>query len=247
MMQTIKLELEIKTYDFDGLKQEAIVAYPSKIPAPGVIFIHGHMGNAYNSLLAGRKLLDQGYAVFLPSMLSYGYSQGKPDYCGPKTIEALYKGIEIFFHDPNVDHDRIAIYGVSRGAMTVAQIITHNKYKFAASILEVGAYDFEKFYNDPKTPQEVKDKIKEETNGASNEELQERSSIHNMKNIDAPVLILHGDKDERVPVTQAQLLSEVLKQFHKPHELVILENAGHRLARKGRYEHVFLFLKKHLT
>ena len=168
MMQTIKLELEIKTYDFDGLKQEAIVAYPSKIPAPGVIFIHGHMGNAYNSLLAGRKLLDQGYAVFLPSMLSYGYSQGKPDYCGPKTIEALYKGIEIFFHDPNVDHDRIAIYGVSRGAMTVAQIITHNKYKFAASILEVGAYDFEKFYNSslrflsyrPRSEKEVRNKLR---------------------------------------------------------------------------------------
>ena len=246
MNKKTSLKIDIINFDFEGLEQEAIVAYPEKTPAPGVIFIHGHQGNAYNSLLAGRKLLEQGYAVFLPSMLGYGYSEGKPDYCGPKTIGAIYEGAKIFFEDPKVDKSKIAIYGVSRGAMTASQIITQNKFHFAAAVLEAGAYDFETFYTDPKTPEEIKYKLYKET-GATNEELKNRSAIRSAENIDCPVLLLHGSVDDRVSVEQAKTFAQELEKYNKKYQLTIIEGAGHRLARKNRYEYVFSFLKDYLS
>jgi acetyl esterase/lipase len=44
---------------------------------------------------------------------------------------------------------------------------------------------------------------------------------------DPPVLTLHGDKDELVPVQQAQLLDEKLKAAGVKHTLVVLEGQGH--------------------
>lgn len=240
------LELEIHGFDFEGLEQEAIGLFPKQTPAPGVIFIHGHIGNAYSSVSLGKRLIDRGYAAFLPSMMGYGNSAGTPDYCGPKTIEALYKGFEIFINDPRVDKKRVAIYGVSRGAMTAAQIITQNAFQFAAAVLEVGAYDFEKFYNDPHTPQGIKDTIVREISEPLHDGLHLRSAIRKAEQINCPVFILHGAQDERVNVEQAKFLDAELTRLNKQHELVIIENAKHDLRKFKRYSYIFPFLEKNL-
>jgi len=45
-----------------------------------------------------------------------------------------------------------------------------------------------------------------------------------------PILTLHGDQDQVVPVQQAELLDERLKAAGAPHTLVILEGQGHGFA-----------------
>jgi dipeptidyl aminopeptidase/acylaminoacyl peptidase len=44
---------------------------------------------------------------------------------------------------------------------------------------------------------------------------------------DPPVLTIHGDKDELVPIEQAKTLDEKMKAAGAPHTLLLLEGQGH--------------------
>jgi acetyl esterase/lipase len=61
-----------------------------------------------------------------------------------------------------------------------------------------------------------------------------------------PVLTLHGDKDDIVPISQAKLLDQALKAAGLEHELVILPGQGHGI--KGQLADISLwnFFEKHL-
>jgi acetyl esterase/lipase len=47
---------------------------------------------------------------------------------------------------------------------------------------------------------------------------------------DPPFLLIHGDRDELVPVEQSQLMYERLVQAGVPAELIIVQNAGHSMS-----------------
>jgi acetyl esterase/lipase len=49
-----------------------------------------------------------------------------------------------------------------------------------------------------------------------------------------PTLILHGDKDELVPIQQAQLFDKRLEELGVPHRLVVREGQGHGWATFGK-------------
>ena len=60
-----------------------------------------------------------------------------------------------------------------------------------------------------------------------------------------PLLLLHGDKDDVVPVEQVYKLYE---QAHEPKEIVIIQGAGHRLRLVDRAVDLALgWLKKQST
>jgi len=64
-----------------------------------------------------------------------------------------------------------------------------------------------------------------------------------------PVLILHGEADSTVPVTEAYRLSELLDQRKLPYEMKLYKNAGHGFRGFEMMEagqRTYLFLKKQL-
>ncbi len=66
---------------------------------------------------------------------------------------------------------------------------------------------------------------------------------------DPPVLILHGDKDKTVPVSQSELLDERYQKAGLESELHILEAAGHGgmvFSDETRYQLIKAFLDRHL-
>ncbi len=71
-----------------------------------------------------------------------------------------------------------------------------------------------------------------------------RSAIHRIADLDCPVLIWHGRKDEIAPIEQAYRLRDRLIQLGKPFETVFQLGAGH-----GRVplKDVLPFLMKHLV
>ncbi len=73
-------------------------------------------------------------------------------------------------------------------------------------------------------------------------------AIAEMKHCPA-VLILHGDRDQTVPVTEAFKLESLLKSRHVPHEMKIYKGAGHGfrgLDILDAAQRSYFFLKKHL-
>jgi hypothetical protein len=60
-------------------------------------------------------------------------------------------------------------------------------------------------------------------------------------------LIIHGDKDELVPIQQATLFMDKLKAAGVPGELVVKEGAGHGWAKpEVEIELMAVFFDKHL-
>ena len=65
-----------------------------------------------------------------------------------------------------------------------------------------------------------------------------------------PTMIIHGDKDEVVPVQQAYLLESELKKKGAPNQLVIIEGAGHHIEKLAKdqqteFKHLTEWLKKY--
>jgi dipeptidyl aminopeptidase/acylaminoacyl peptidase len=57
--------------------------------------------------------------------------------------------------------------------------------------------------------------------------IRERSSVFKMEKLKCPVLILHGEKDENVPVTQAYLLRDRLAELKKDFEIKLFPDRPH--------------------
>lgn len=88
----------------------------TKQKLPGIVFIHGHNSNSWQLLSRAKFLTDLNYVVFLPTQRGYFPSRGRPDFCGPKTIEGIIEGINIFLKNKFIKKDKLIIWGISRGA-----------------------------------------------------------------------------------------------------------------------------------
>jgi dipeptidyl aminopeptidase/acylaminoacyl peptidase len=108
-----------------------------------------------------------------------------------------------------------------------------------------GITDLEQTYVERE--QAMKDVIKELV-GMKESAWRERSAYYWPEKINVPLLILHGEEDWRVKVSQAKKLSEKLKELGKEHELVIFPKGDHGLNthRRERNKKIFDWFAKYL-
>jgi dipeptidyl aminopeptidase/acylaminoacyl peptidase len=65
------------------------------------------------------------------------------------------------------------------------------------------------------------------------EVMRQISPIYHVTKETAPTLIIHGDRDELVPIRQAKVFVEKLRSEGVPTELIVREGAGHGWPRIG--------------
>ena len=51
--------------------------------------------------------------------------------------------------------------------------------------------------------------------------------IDNVEEVKIPLLIIHGDKDQRTPIKHAYKYVDELKKYNKDHKYIVLEGADH--------------------
>ena len=95
----------------------------------------------------------------------------------------------------------MGIYGFSRGGMAALLAVQLDDLK--AAVFGAGIYDFKRAH-DEATIEGIRTNMESET-GWTEAAIRERSSIFQMDRLKCPVLILHGEKDINVPVSQALL------------------------------------------
>lgn len=64
--------------------------------------------------------------------------------------------------------------------------------------------------------------------------IMERSPIRYAREVATPLLIIHAEKDHRVPVEQAEQWFQALKRLGKEVEFMLFPGASHALASIGR-------------
>jgi dipeptidyl aminopeptidase/acylaminoacyl peptidase len=113
-----------------------------------------------------------------------------------------------------------------------------------AAVFGAGIYDFRKAHDEVKI-EGIRRNMESET-GMTDEAVRQRSSILQMKNLKCPVLILHGDRDENVPVSQALLLRDKLTEIGKEFELKLFHGRPHSIGSQDVTASTLDFFKRKL-
>lgn len=119
----------------------------------------------------------------------------------------------------------MGIFGYSRGAIAASLMTLRLGTEVKAAVFGAGAYDFRKAY-DELTIEGIRKNMEAET-GMTEKAVKERSPILQMKKLKSPVLILHSEKDESVPVNQALVLRDRLTSLGKDFEIKLSPKGKH--------------------
>lgn len=220
---------EVCAYDYkvDGRAVEAFSSRPPGTgPFPGVLIIPGYQRTAVNLIPLGVRLAAEGFAGVAVTQPGFGKSQGPADFVGPRTLKVLTTAYRKLQQEPFVDPKRMGIYGYSRGGVAASLLVLELE-DVKAAVLGAGIYDFKKAYDDSTLPG-VRANMRAET-GMTSEAIRERSSILRMEKLACPLLILHGEKDVNVPVTQAYALRDRLTELHKDFEIKLFPDREHSI------------------
>lgn len=240
-----KVKLCKRDYSVDGKNVEAISFRPPGAgPFPALLLIPGHLGTARDWIPNGLTFAGEGYAGLAVAQPGYGRSEGPGDYVGPKTLKVLTDGYRRLQRESFVDGKRMGIVGYSRGGMA-ASLLAVQLDDVKAVVLGAGIYDFKKSY-DELGIEAIRQNMKNET-GMTEEAIKQRSSVLQMEKLKASVLILHGEKDINVPVSQAYLLRDRLTALKKDFEIHTFPDREHGIGTENLYRYSLDFLKRKLA
>jgi dipeptidyl aminopeptidase/acylaminoacyl peptidase len=233
----------------------------SKRPAPVVISIHGGpegQARPYFSYMYQMWLDRLGVAVVVPNVRgSAGYGKsylaldnGMKREDSVRDIGALLDWIAA---DPGLDESRVAVYGGSYGGYMVLASAAHYSDRLRAAVDIVGISNFVTFLEN--TQDYRRDLRRAEYGDERRAEmrayLEKISPLSNVADIKVPMLVVQGQNDPRVPVTESEQLVNALRQQGRPLWYMNALNEGHGYKRKENrdiyQQAAVLFFERHLV
>ena len=230
---------QLRTFkSFDGKEIDAFVWKPyyahQGTPPPLVIHVHGGPNGQtrpgfYPSIQA---LTEAGFVVAAPNYRgSTGYGRAFEDLnnkdWGGGDLKDLLAVVDGLAKTGVIDRSRVGITGGSYGGYMALRAITATPDDWAAAVARYGMPDLVKDYEltvdrfgtwyetEMGTP---------ETHGAL---FKERSPIHSMDKVKAPLLVLQGANDTNVPQWESDLVVSELKKRGRTVDYVVYPNEGH--------------------
>lgn len=190
-------------YQIEG----AIAQAPGTGRRPALLVLNGDKGNARDCIARIGTLVTMGLDVACISLPGYGKSSGPSRFVGPPSVDAARRGLDLLTARSDVSPNRMAVWGLGDGAVA-AGLLMDSDTRPRAVILQSGAYDMLKLWPEAGLPTKLS--ILRQV-WPSKRVLKERSVVEHLPGkLDCSVLILHGERDRKVPVKQAQQLAAAL-------------------------------------
>lgn len=197
---------------------------PAVNPQPTVLFFHGNARHIGYRMPLIREFLQKGFGVLLLEYRGYGGNPGKP------TEEGLYKDAQAaldFLQTQNIGLDRTIIYGESLGTGVATYLAADNAVSCLilqspyTSMVNLARRHYPWILLPPW------DKF---------------DSLSRIDKNHAPLLVLHGKKDELVPFSEGQRLFEKANQ---PKTFLEFDDKAHNnLWDQSFYDQVMVFIQK---
>ena len=231
----------IETYKIrylsDGLEVVGYLVKPKESADKCPVLIYNRGGNReFGKIESGgfdlalmSTLAMQGFVVLASQYRGNDGGQGREEF-GGSDINDVLNLIPLAESLPFISPHNMAMMGTSRGGMMTYIALTKST-KIKAAAIYSGITDCIQTYNERE--QAMKQVLIDLIGGTPTQKEQEyiaRSANYWPERINTPVLILHGDADQSVNVSQAQNLAGKLKALNKPCELVIYPNGDHALS-----------------
>jgi dipeptidyl aminopeptidase/acylaminoacyl peptidase len=244
---------------FDGETVSAFVYRPApgQRPAPVVVLVHGGPESQYTPVFnpVVQYLVSRGYAVVAPNVRgSTGYGKrfhhlddGRRRLDSVRDLAALHAWLP----SVGLDQRRAALYGGSYGGYMVLSGLAFQPELWAAGVDVVGISSLVTFLENTAP---WRRRVREREYGSLERDydfLLEASPLTHVERIRAPLLLIHGSNDPRVPLSEAEQIHRVLTDKGIPCELLVYADEGHGLAklanRLDAYPRVVAFLDRVLN
>lgn len=221
---------------FDGLQIPAYYYTPTQSEGPYSVVVYVHGGpesqsrNTYSSVI--QYFVHHGYAVLVPNVRgSSGYGvryvhlddvQKRMD-----SVADLARAVDWLIQEGNAIRDGIAVMGGSYGGFMVLAAVTHYPELWAAGVDIVGIANLRTFIENTSAYRRHLRESEYGTIEADGEFFDAISPIHHVDKIQAPMMIIHGANDPRVPVSEAEQMVAALQARNHPVTYLRFEDEGH--------------------
>ena len=222
--------------------------------APLVVMIHGGPQSRDFLTFDGevQLLANRGYAVMQVNFRgSVGYGSvfrraGRLEW-GGKMIQDIIDATHHVTGNFNIDSNRMCTYGASYGGYAALMATVRAPDLYKCTIGYVGIYDLNYAFSESDTTRLLGGQAYlERVLGTDPERLNEYSPVNHADKIKAKVMLIHGEKDTRVPVINAEKMLEKLEAAGHEVPYLNFAKSGHGVRDpEGRLE-LYAALLKHL-
>jgi len=250
---------EVEASAEDGQRIRSWLVLPetasASSPAPLLLWVHGGPMSSWNSwswrwnpwLMAAR-----GYAVLLPDpALSTGYGQEfiarAHHQWGARPFADIMAATDSVAARPDIDADRVAMMGGSYGGYMANWMAGHTD-RFKAIVSHAGLWMLDQMFGTTDHPMFWRPQFGDPL---TNPEMYQANSPHlHISQIRTPMLVIHGNKDYRVPISEALRLWWDLSSHQAEAKFLYFPDENHWILTPGNariwYETVFAFLAEHV-
>ena len=228
-----------------------IIRPPAKFTGkrPVIVSIHGGPEAQARPGFMGRwnYFIDElGVAILQPNVRgSTGYGKtfvaldnGMKREDSVKDIGALFDWIAT---QPDLDASRVIVEGGSYGGYMVLAVATNYPDRIAGTIEVVGVANFVSFLENTESYRRDLRRVEygDERDPPMREFLTRISPVNNASKIKAPLFVVHGRNDPRVPYTEAEQIVAAARKNGVPVWYLLADNEGHGYARKANVDYLF--------
>jgi dipeptidyl aminopeptidase/acylaminoacyl peptidase len=250
---------EVHTTAEDGTALRAWLVLPrdasAATPAPVLLWVHGGPQGSWNSWHWRWNpwvAAAAGYAVVLPDpALSTGYGQRMHErgwaHWGGAPYQDVMALTDAALRRDDLDGERTAMMGGSYGGYMANWIATRTD-RFKAIVTHASLWNMYSFAGVTDVPAYW---MRRQGDPLVRTERYERESPHlRAAKITTPMLVIHGDKDYRVPIGEALALWNDLARFEVPAKFLYFPDEGHWILKPNNvrlwYATVLGFLAHHV-
>lgn len=224
----------------DGLKIEGMLIYPADYKSgeryPLIVDVHGGPAWLWSDRLHaswhdwGQYLAVNGYVVLLPNPRgSVGrgaaFTRANFDDIGGGEFTDIMAGVDEVIDMGMADPDRLGIAGWSWGGYLSSWTVTQTD-RFKAAVVGAGVTNLFSDQGQNDVPHMNDYYFRSNAYGDPIDFMQ-RSALYHVSKVVTPVLVLHGEADERVTAAQGRELFAALKYQGKTVEMCTYPREGH--------------------
>jgi dipeptidyl aminopeptidase/acylaminoacyl peptidase len=222
---------------FDGRSIPAWFYQPAAAPGqrlPVIVMVHGGPESQFQPYFHFfiQYFAHHGYAVFAPNVRgSTGYGKA---YSHLDDIEKRMDSVADLAHaahwlkgQPQIDGNRLVVYGGSYGGFMVLSALTTYPELWAAGVDIVGISNFVTFLENTSAYRRGTREAEYGYLARDREFLESISPSRHIDRLRAPLLVIHGANDPRVPLSEAQQIVAALEARGVPTQLLVFDDEGH--------------------
>ncbi|WP_421853884.1 alpha/beta fold hydrolase [Novosphingobium sp.] len=225
----------------DGLDIPAYLTLPRGREAKGLPLVILPHGGPYDVRDDGtydvevQFLANRGYAVLQPEFRGSGgygkafYEKGEGQW-GRAMQDDLDDGMDWLAKQGTIDPKRVCIVGSSYGGYAALWGAVRNPERYRCAASFAGISDLKrqlKYQIAFKISKRYRKDWRRTVQGEETFDLTTVSPLFAIDKLKVPLLIVHGDADQRVPYKQSKLYADALAKAGKPFEFITLKGEGH--------------------